>query len=69
MFELIIHGDNEKTGVYATRGLYESRLQAMDAADDAFAELTADYGNPNSGFLRDDDGRAWFHFEIRQIDQ
>jgi hypothetical protein len=65
-YELIISSDSD-----ASSGIYDSRLEAMDAADEAAAvdNLTAVYGTPNAGYFKDSDGNAWFHFEIKGIER
>jgi hypothetical protein len=64
-YELVISNETD-----ASSGVYETRLQAMDAAEEAAAVdgLTARYGqSANAGFLVDGDGMAWFHFAIRAV--
>lgn len=66
-YELIISRGNDSSS-----GIYETRLQAMDAADEAAAvdDLVAVYGNGwSAGCFRDQDGMSWYHFEIRRVDE
>jgi hypothetical protein len=65
-YELTITTDNDPSS-----GIYESRLEAMDAVDEAAAVdgLTARYGHtPNAGFMVDGDGQAWFGFRVREVE-
>lgn len=63
-FEVTISSDTD-----ASSGVYGSRLDAMDAVDQAAAVdgLTARYGCPTAGCLVDDQGMAWFQFTIRPV--
>ena len=64
-YELTITNDPTDS----SSGIYDTRLEAMDAADEAASVdgLTAVYGTPNAGFFRDETGEAWFEFTIRGI--
>lgn len=56
----------------ASSGVYDTKLEAMNAVDEAAAVdgLTARYGDwGTTGFLADSDGYAWFHFEIHLVDK
>lgn len=66
MYELTIATYND-----AHSGLYESRLAAMDAADEAAAidGLTARYGSYHAGCFVDSDQKAWFTFTIRPFEK
>jgi hypothetical protein len=64
MYEVIISNHSD-----ASSGVYDTKLEAMDAVDEAAAleGLTARYGHTtNAGCFVDKQGLAWFHFEIRE---
>ncbi len=65
MYELKISNESD-----ASSGLYETRREAMAAADDAAARdgLTARYGCGDARFFVDGDDRAWFHFAITRYE-